>query len=302
MRELTAAPLDGSLFCPALLYRTAGTGGPSAPAELSPPALPPLARRPHLEGIDDAVQEFDDEERRHLALDNGHEEDLVAVDAEQVVVGRGDHRRHVLRLRGPLLRLEEVVADGAADDALPVLLEEDVPRGVDEEQAVDHGCGGRSSRRGRRAAAPGAQPPPAPPARPPLGSANAPPQAPPPGAPIGHARNAPKLLGAGFGSERADWAIRSQQHPIGCGGARRRSASVVSARCPGARPEGAGAADAASQSAPRGPASARAGRWGAAARPAPPRRGLARALRAAASATRCGGAGGLTAVPASRVL
>lgn len=88
------------------------------------------------------MQELDDEERRHLALDDGHEEDLVAVDAEEVVVRGGDHRRHVLRLRGPLLRLEEVVADGAADDALPVLLQEDVPGGVDQEQAVDHGGGG----------------------------------------------------------------------------------------------------------------------------------------------------------------
>lgn len=60
---------------------------------------------------------------------------------------RGDHRRHVLRLRGPLLRLKEVVTDGAADDALPVLLQEDVPRGVDQEQAVDHGCGGAALRR-----------------------------------------------------------------------------------------------------------------------------------------------------------
>lgn len=87
------------------------------------------------------MKELDDEERRHLALDDGHEEDLVAVDAEEVVVRRGDHRRHVLRLRGPLLRLEEVIADGAADDALPVLLQEDVPGGVDQEQAVDHGGG-----------------------------------------------------------------------------------------------------------------------------------------------------------------
>lgn len=105
------------------------------------------------------MQELDDEERRHLALDDGHEENLVAVDAEEVVVRRGDHRRHVLRLRGPLLRLEEVVTDGAADDALPVLLQEDVPRGVDQEQAVDHDCGGAGrttgpSRSGSRSAAP----------------------------------------------------------------------------------------------------------------------------------------------------
>lgn len=91
------------------------------------------APRPYLERVHDAVQELDDEERRYLTLDDGHEEDLVAVDAKEVVVRRGDHRRHVLRLRGPLLRLKEIVADGAANDALPVLLQEDVPRGVDQE-------------------------------------------------------------------------------------------------------------------------------------------------------------------------
>jgi len=79
-------------------------------------------REPHLEGVDDTVQKLNDEERWHLRLDNSHKEDLVAVHAEEVVMRRGDDRRHILRLWGPLLRLEEVVTDRAADDTLPVLL------------------------------------------------------------------------------------------------------------------------------------------------------------------------------------
>lgn len=110
------------------------------------------------------MQELDDEERRHLTLDDGYEEDLVAVDTKEVVVRRGDHRRHVLSLRGPLLRLKEVVTDGAADDALPVLLQEDVPRGVDQEQTVDHGCSGAG---GTGAKPPRALPTQAPPLAPP---------------------------------------------------------------------------------------------------------------------------------------
>lgn len=100
---------------------------------------------------------------------------------------RGDHRRHVLRLRGPLLRLKEVVTDGAADNALPVLLKEYVPRGVDEEETVDHGCGGSQLRRSetpeRSLHKPRPQTPPALlPMPPPLARAAWPWQAPPPGA------------------------------------------------------------------------------------------------------------------------
>lgn len=84
------------------------------------------------------MEELDDKERGHLGLDDGHEEDLVSVGAEQVVVRGGDDRRHVVRLARLLLRLEEVVADRAAHRALPVLLQEDVAARVDEEQAVDH--------------------------------------------------------------------------------------------------------------------------------------------------------------------
>lgn len=84
------------------------------------------------------MQELYDEERRHLALNNGHEVDAVPEDADEVMVRRGDDGGYILGLARPLLGLEEVVAHRAADHAFPVLLQEDVPRGVDQEQAVDH--------------------------------------------------------------------------------------------------------------------------------------------------------------------
>lgn len=85
----------------------------------------------NLEGVDDSVQELDDKQRRHLALDDRYEEDAVPEHADKVVVWRGDHRRDVFRLGGTFLCLEEVIAHGAADHALPVLLQENVPRGID---------------------------------------------------------------------------------------------------------------------------------------------------------------------------
>jgi len=95
-------------------------------------------RHGYLEGVHHPVQELDNEQRRDLALDDGHKVDPVAEDADEVVVRRGDDGRHVLGLGGALLRLEEVVAHGAAHHTLPVLLQEDVPGGVHQEQAVDH--------------------------------------------------------------------------------------------------------------------------------------------------------------------
>lgn len=47
-------------------------------------------------------------------------------------------RRHILGFHGFLLGLEEVIAHTAADDTLPVFLQEDVSRMIDEKQAVDH--------------------------------------------------------------------------------------------------------------------------------------------------------------------
>ena len=86
------------------------------------------------------MQELNDEERRDLTLDDRHKVDPVAENADEVVVRRGDDRRDILRLGGALLGLEEVVAHGATHHTLPVLLQEDVPGGVHQEQAVDH-CG-----------------------------------------------------------------------------------------------------------------------------------------------------------------
>lgn len=98
------------------------------------------------------MQELDDEQRRDLALDDRHEVDAMAEHADEVVMRRGDDRRDVLRLGGALQRLEEVVTHGAADHALPVLLQENVPRGVHQEQAVDHSgrrLGGRGQNKKR---------------------------------------------------------------------------------------------------------------------------------------------------------
>lgn len=97
----------------------------------------------NLKRIDDTVQKLDDEQRRNLTLDHSHEVDAMSEHVDEVVVRRGDHRRNVLRLAGALLRLEEVITHWAAHHALPVLLQEDISRGVHQEQTVDHlqqGC------------------------------------------------------------------------------------------------------------------------------------------------------------------
>ena len=84
------------------------------------------------------MQELDDEQRRNLALDDGHKVDPVAENTDEVVVWRGNDWWDILRLGGSLLGLEEVVAHGATHYTLPVFLQEDVPGGVHQEQAVDH--------------------------------------------------------------------------------------------------------------------------------------------------------------------
>jgi len=92
----------------------------------------------NLERVNDSVQKLDDEQRRHLTLDDRDKVDPMPEHTDKVVMGCGYHRRDVLRLSGAFLRLKEVVAHGAADHALPVLLQENVSGGVHEEQAVDH--------------------------------------------------------------------------------------------------------------------------------------------------------------------
>ena len=96
------------------------------------------AQPAHLKGVRHSVQELDDKQRRDLGLDDGEEEELAPVDGDEIVVRGLQDRRHILRVRRLLLGLEEVIADAAADDALPVFLQEDVSRVVNQEQAVDH--------------------------------------------------------------------------------------------------------------------------------------------------------------------
>lgn len=87
-------------------------------------------KKGNLERVDDSVQKLDDKQRRHLTLDDRNKVDAMPEHTDKVVMRRGDHRGDVLRLSGALLCLEEVVAHGAAHHALPVLLQENVPWGV----------------------------------------------------------------------------------------------------------------------------------------------------------------------------
>lgn len=84
------------------------------------------------------MEELNDKQRRHLALYDGHEVDAMSEHVNEVVVRGRDHRRHVLRFRGPFQRLEKVIANGSADHTLPVLLQKDIPRCVNQEKTVDH--------------------------------------------------------------------------------------------------------------------------------------------------------------------
>lgn len=90
-----------------------------------------MRRGQNLERVDDPVKKLDDKQWWHLALDYGYEVDAMAEHANQVVMRRRDDRWNVLRLSGALLCLKEVVTHGAADHAFPVLLQENVPWGVD---------------------------------------------------------------------------------------------------------------------------------------------------------------------------
>lgn len=90
-----------------------------------------MNRSPYLERVDDSVQELDDKQRWHLTLDDRNKVDAMPQHTDEVVMRCGDDWWDVLWLSGAFLRLKEVVAHGAADHALPVLLQENVPRGVD---------------------------------------------------------------------------------------------------------------------------------------------------------------------------
>lgn len=92
----------------------------------------------HLDRVGHSVQELDDEQRRDFSLDDGQEEELAPEYADEIMVRGLQDRRHILGFHGFLLSLEEVVAHTPADDTLPVFLQEDVSRVIDEKQAVDH--------------------------------------------------------------------------------------------------------------------------------------------------------------------
>lgn len=84
------------------------------------------------------MQELNDKQRRCFRLDDREEEELSPVYGDQVMVWGLQDRGHILRLRRLLLGLEEVIAHTPADDALPVFLQEDVSRVINQEQTVDH--------------------------------------------------------------------------------------------------------------------------------------------------------------------
>lgn len=92
----------------------------------------------HLHRVGHSVQELDDEQRRDFSLDDRQEEELAPEYADEIMVRGLQDRRHILGFHGFLLGLEEVVAHAPADDTLPVFLQEDVSRAIDEKQAVDH--------------------------------------------------------------------------------------------------------------------------------------------------------------------
>lgn len=91
-----------------------------------------------LKSICYSVQKFNYEERWHFCLYDRHKEDFIAIDADEVVMWRGDDRRHVLDIDCFLLSFEEIITHRLAHNALPVLLQEYITRTVYKKQAVDH--------------------------------------------------------------------------------------------------------------------------------------------------------------------
>lgn len=99
---------------------------------------PSLRRRTNLDCVCHSVQELNDKERRHLCLDDREEEELASVDADEIVVWGLQDWGHILRLQRLLLGLKKVITYTPADDTLPVFLQEDVSRVINQEQTVDH--------------------------------------------------------------------------------------------------------------------------------------------------------------------
>lgn len=86
----------------------------------------------HLDRVCHSVQELDDEQRRDFSLDDGQEEEFSPEYADEIMVRGLQDRRHILGFQGFLLGFEEVVAHTTADNTLPVFLQEDVSRVIDE--------------------------------------------------------------------------------------------------------------------------------------------------------------------------
>lgn len=84
------------------------------------------------------MQELNDKERRNFSLDDRQEEELAPVYGDEIVVWGLQDWGHILRLHCLLPRLEEVITHAPADDTLPVFLQEDVSRVINQEQTVDH--------------------------------------------------------------------------------------------------------------------------------------------------------------------
>lgn len=84
------------------------------------------------------MQELDDKQWRDFSLDDRQEEKLAPVYADEIVVWGLQDRGHILRVNCLLLGLEKVITHTPADDTLPVFLQEDVSRVINEEQTVDH--------------------------------------------------------------------------------------------------------------------------------------------------------------------
>lgn len=74
------------------------------------------------------VEKLNHKEGRNLTGGNGNEEEARSVNGDQVVVRRGDDRADVGIVVALPLCVQEVITYGAIDDALPVLLDEDVTR------------------------------------------------------------------------------------------------------------------------------------------------------------------------------
>lgn len=84
------------------------------------------------------MQELNDKQWRDFSLDDRQEEELLPVYGDEIVVWGLQDRGHILRVECFLLRLKKVITHTPADDTLPVFLQEDVSRVINQEQTVDH--------------------------------------------------------------------------------------------------------------------------------------------------------------------